>query len=594
VKLSCRRSPAFLLVLAFALSACGAGREDEAETPAYAAPAYTVSDARVPETALRFTDITVDAGIDFVHETGAFGRKWMPETMGSGGGFLDYDGDGWPDIFLVNGMEWPGFESGRPPATLELYRNLKNGRFEDVTAETGLAKSLYGMGAAFADYDGDGDTDIFVSALGPNKLFRNDSGVFSDVTGEAGLSETSEASAQLGSWSTAAAWLDYDRDGRVDLFVCNYVQWTPETDLFTTLDGTTKSYATPEQYDGESCRLYRNADGERFSDVTSQAGLFKPDGKSLGVAIADINDDAWPDIVVANDTEHNFLYLNQRDGTFMDTAVGSGIGYDEYGRARAGMGIDAVQLEGVGRYSIAIGNFSQEPISLYTEIEDGLFQDFSGQARLSGASLLKLTFGLSFVDLNLDGFLDLAVANGHIEPTINEVQQNITFEQEPQLFLNSGAGTFFDAGGLVGDGFSRPVVARGVAHGDIDLDGDSDLLITVNGDRPLLLRNDLPLDTANSLVVEIRGRRPNTDALGAEVAVFASGRTQSRLVRTGSSYLTQSFAGNLIFGLGESAQADSVLVRWPTNDSFVKVGSDVAVGRYLLEERTNRLRRLLL
>jgi len=388
----------------------------------------------------------------------------------------------------------------------------------------------------------------------------------------------------LAAWSTGAAWLDYDRDGWVDLFVCNYVRWTPETDLYATLDGSTKSYDTPEQYEGESCELYRNRNGLRFEDVTRVSGVYDPAGKSLGLAVYDFDDDGWLDVVVANDTEHNFLYLNQADGTFADVAIGSGIGYDEYGRARAGMGIDVAEVVDAGRESIVIGNFSQEPLSLYTQLEEGLFQDLAGQARLTGPSLLRLTFGVAFVDLDLDGRLDLVTANGHIEPTINDVQQNITFDQRPQAFLNAGDGTFVEVSETVGDGFAAPVVGRGVAYGDIDRDGDPDLLITVNGGRPIMLRNDLAAAAENTFVLELRGRPPNTGALGAVVTLYTGDMRQKRLVRTGSSYLSQSDFGSLLFGLGTNEKVDSIRVRWPTTAQVKTFGGVSGGFRYVAVE----------
>ena len=575
-------------LVASALGCNGSGDEPR-DAPAYAAPAYTRTDMPTSGTQLRFTDITRVSGIDFVHENGAFGEKWMPETMGSGGGFFDYDGDGWLDILLVNGMEWPGHKTGGSSATLHLYRNLGNGRFQDVTAETGLSVSLYGMGAAFADYDGDDDVDLFVTAVGDNRLFRNDGGSFTDVSRSAEVDGREAATQPSETWSTGAAWLDYDRDGRVDLFVCNYVRWTPETDLYTTLDGDNKSYATPDVYDGESCRLYRNLDGERFGDVSQQAGVYDPDGKALGVAVADFNDDGWPDIVVANDTEHNFLYINQNDGTFVDIAVSAGVGYDEFGRARAGMGIDVAEISPDGNQTIVIGNFSQEPISLFTEVGDGLFQDIAGSARITGASLLKLTFGVTFVDLDLDGRLDLVTANGHIEPTISTVVRNITFAQEPLVFVNLGKALFDEVGSLLGDAFTEPIVARGLAYGDVDRDGDLDLLFTVNGGRPRLLRNDLPRENHNSVVFEIQGTAPNTGALGAKVTVYSGGQKQRRMVRTGSSYLSQSDNSSLIFGLGQEQSIDSVVVRWPTSGTLSNLGAATAGNRYAAVEATDEL-----
>ncbi|MFQ5709923.1 MAG: CRTAC1 family protein [bacterium] len=553
--------------------------------PAYTKPAYTTTEADARRSAIHFTDISRAAGVDFVHENGAFGKKWMPETMGSGGGFLDYDNDGWPDLLLVNGAQWAGHEKSNKRPTLHLYHNLGGERFRDVTAEVGLGVSLYGMGCAFADYDSDGDLDIYVTAVGSNKLFRNDDGKFVDVTAQAGVSGNSGIKGDSPAWSTSAAWLDADRDGRPDLFVCNYVKWTPQTDLFTTLDGKTKSYATPEQYQGETCRLYRNRDGERFEDVTKSAGVFNPEGKSLGVAIADINDDGWPDILVANDTQPNFLYLNQGNGRFTDIALRAGVGYDEFGRARAGMGIDVADVANDGKLSIAIGNFSREPLSLYTQLNPELFQDLAGSARLTKASLLQLSFGLLFCDLNLDGYLDLVVGNGHIEPEINKVQQEVTFAQKPQLFLNNSHGQFDDVSERAGETFQEPIVARGIASADIDQDGDLDLLITVNNGSPKLLRNDWSGNNANWLKLKLRGSRPNLNALGAQVTVWAGALKQRRMVRTGSSYLSQSDFGELIFGLGSHTQVDSLEIRWPTTGAVTKLGPAAAGRTYLITEQ---------
>lgn len=576
-----------LLSLA-ALVACGQAEPAE-ELPAYArsAPAYGVNGSNPRATPIPLLDVTRQAGIDFVHETGAFGLKWMPETMGSGGGFLDYDGDGWPDLFLVNSAEWPGHETPGTPATSWLYRNLGNGRFQDVSAETGVARAtagLYGMGAAFADYDADGDPDIYVTAVGTNRLLRNEAGRFVDVTAEMSVHGNSGDPDDPPAWSTAAAWVDTDRDGWLDLFVCNYVRWTPETDLFTTMDGETKSYATPQQYQGETCRLYRNRNGGRFEDVTEAAGVLDPEGKSLGIAVADFNDDGWPDLVVANDTQPNFLYLNDGDGSFTNVGLQAGVAFDELGRARAGMGIDVADVTGQGRLSIAIGNFSNEPLSLYTQIGPTLFQDLAGSARLTRPTLLPLTFGLLFVDLDLDGYEDLVVGNGHIEPEIQRIHEEVTFAQSPQLFRNDQRGQFVELTREAGESFAEPIVARGVAASDWDRDGDLDLLVTVNGGPPKLFRNERPLDETHWVRLRLAGRAPNPEAIGAVVTLYADGRAQRRMVRTGSSYLAQSETNPLLFGLGRSPRADSVHVRWPTRDETVRFGPFEAGRTYLIRE----------
>ncbi len=558
------------------LAACGGAEEVPRDAPEYSGPAYASGAGAGSSTALRFTEISVDAGIDFQHATGALGEKWMPETVGSGAAFFDYDGDGDADLLLVNSDWWKGqvYERARP--TQRLYRNLGDGRFEDVTVAAGLDLSLYGMGVTAADYDGDGDVDVYLTAVGPNLLLRNDGGRFTDVTAFAGVS--GQRAGGDASWSTGAVWVDIDLDGWVDLYVCNYVRWSPETDLFATIDGSTKSYATPQQYSGDSCRLYRNTGNGRFSDVTEAAGVFNPEGKSLGVAVADINDDGWPDLVVANDTQRNFLYRNDGDGTFTDIAVRAGVAFDEAGRARAGMGVDVADLTGEGQWSIAIGNFAHEPVALFTQIGEDLFQDRAGAARLTRSTLVPLTFGVLFADFDLDGVPDLVSANGHIEPGVAAVQQDQTFAQRPQMFLGDGSGRFADVSDQLGDGFAQPVVGRGIATADIDGDGDLDLLLTVNGGSPRLFRNDL--EGAASIGVRLEGLEPNRTGLGALVTVFTGERVQRRFVGTGSSYLSQSAATPLRFGLGGEAAADSVVVRWPRSGTTSRVGT-VAAGEFV-------------
>ncbi|MBR9999532.1 MAG: CRTAC1 family protein [Cyclobacteriaceae bacterium] len=573
----------FSLILILFLSGCGK-KEERIESPEFTRGdlSFTGDRQEAKFSDVRFTDITEEAGIHFKHVTGAFGEKWMPETVGSGGGFLDYDNDGRMDIFLVNSSSWPGHGSGPNPLPA-LYRNMGNGKFEDVTIQAGLDFSIYGMGTCFADFDADGDIDIYLTAVGNNKLLRNDHGKFTDITALAKVTGNDPGPGRAPAWSTGAAWVDVDRDGWLDLVVANYVKWTPETDIFTTRDGKTKSYATPDVYEGESCRLYRNIRGQHFEDITDVAGLLNEEGKSLGVAIADFNNDDWPDIVIVNDTQPNFLYMNNGNGTFVNKAVVAGIGYDENGRARAGMGVDVADLKNDGRLAIAIGNFSREPISLYTQIGNGdLFQDLAGSARLTRPSLLQLTFGVLFVDLNLDGYQDLVVANGHIEPEINAVQKDITFAQKPQLFFND-QGKFVDISAQAGTPFNEPVVGRGLAWADIDQDGDPDLLFTVNGGSPRLLRNDTENDS-NYIKVRLKGENPNWQAIGAKVSVWSDGMRQQRMVRTGSSYLSQSDVSTLIFGLNESKKADSIIVRWPLTGNESRLSDLPAGDVYVIEE----------
>lgn len=570
------RGTAFLAagLLAAAVVACGGGDPETAEPPSYTQtrPSFTARQDGDATTSIRFTDVTAAAGIDFVHATGAFGEKWMPETMGSGVIVLDYDGDRWPDLFFVNSTGWEGRAEDRGARSM-LLRNLGGGTFRDVTREAGLDRPIYGMGGAAADYDADGDTDLYVTAVGENRLYRNDGGRFTDVTRETGTAGNAPGAADP-AWSTAAAWFDADGDGWLDLLVCNYVDWTPETDLFFTRDGVHKSYATPEEYSGESCRLLRNepapgggsgADAfsaRRFRDATAESGLENPEGKSLGIVIDDFTGDGLPDVAIANDTYQNFLYENLGEGNFTDVALDAGVAFDEFGRARAGMGVDVGDILNRGQLSIAIGNFSNEPVSLFTQIQERLFQDLAGSARLTRSTLLPLTFGLRFADFDLDRYVDLVLGNGHIEPEIEAIQGDVTFAQPPQLFRNDGRGGFIDAGAMVGGGFDEPIVARGVATLDYDRDGDLDLVVSTNGGPAKLFRNDLE-PGPGWVRLRLEGAAPNLGAVGATVRVFVGDAAQRFVVSTASSYLSQSETNPVLAGLGGASRADSVVVAWP-------------------------------
>src|SRR6266487_626689 len=348
---------------------------------------------------IQFRDITTQAGIHFTHNNAAFGKKYLPETMGPGCAFLDYDNDGWPDILLVNGENWPAHPG--PQTTLKLYHNNHDGTFTDVTRKAGLAVPIFGLGVAVGDYDNDGFDDLFVTALGQSHLFHNNgNGTFTDLTKSAGMWGPNE-------FSTSAAWLDYDRDGKLDLVVANYVQWSLQGDLFCTLDGTHKSYCTPESYKGTSLRLWHNLGGGKFEDATTKAGLGDPTSKSLGITILDYNSDGWPDILIANDTQPNKLYLNKKNGTFEERAVSAGIAFSEDGIARAGMGVDAADYDRSGHASLIITNFSNQMLSLYHNEGNGLFVDEAPRSEVGRASLLTLGFGCFFFDYDLDGWLDI-------------------------------------------------------------------------------------------------------------------------------------------------------------------------------------------
>jgi hypothetical protein len=514
----------------------------------------------------RFTDVTSQAGIHFQHNSGAFGGKFLPETLGSGCAFLDYDRDGWQDILLINGSDWPGHKKSR--STLRLYHNDGDGTFTDVTARAGLDVELYGMGVAVGDYNNDGYPDILVTCVGQNRLFRNTGkGTFVDVTNTAGLGKRE-------GFSTSALWFDYDRDGLLDLFVCNYVKWSLEADIFCSLDGKHKSYCTPEAYRGATCWLFHNRGNGTFEDVTATSGVFDSSSKSLGVALLDENGDGWPDLLVANDTQPNKLYRNQHNGTFKDAAVEAGIAFSSEGKARAGMGVDVADFDNSGTSGVAITNFDNEMIGLY-RLSGKSFEDIAPQSGVGIASRNSLGFGCSFLDVNLDGWLDFAVANGHIDETVRNIRGNVGYAQPPQLFLNGGKGTFREVAADAGEGFDRPKVGRGLAYGDFDRDGDLDLLITTNNGPAYLYRND-QLAGNRSIRFQLVGTKSNRDAIGATVRIFAGGMAQSRVVKGGSSYLSQSELP-LTFGVEKHDRIDRVVIDWPSGQT--QEFKNLAAGR---------------
>jgi hypothetical protein len=503
-----------------------------------------------------FRDITAPAGINFKHNSGAFGKKYLPETMGPGCAFIDYDNDGWPDILLVNGESWPGHAGSA--STMKLYHNNHDGTFTDVTRKAGLAIQMFGLGAAVGDYDNDGFDDVFVSTVGQSHLFHNNgNGTFTDVTKSAGLWGPNE-------FSTSAAWVDYDRDGKLDLAVGNYVQWSEKGDLYCTLDGAHKSYCTPESYKGSSARLWHNLGNGKFEDATQKANFFDPTSKTLGIAVFDYNGDGWPDILLANDTQPNKLYLNKQNGTFEEKAIPAGIAFSEDGVARAGMGVDAADYDRSGHASIIITNFANQMLSLYHNEGNGLFVDEAPRSEVGRATLVTLGFGCFFFDYDSDGWTDIFVADGHIEDAIESVQKRVHYAEPPHLFRNLGGGKFEEVTSSMGTAFASPKVARGAAYADINNDGALDILLTTNGGPAYLFRNEG--GSNHSLRIKLVGTKSNRDGIGTVVRVTSGKDQQSQMLHSGSSYLSQSELV-LTFGLGSATKADSVELQWPSGQT---------------------------
>lgn len=574
------RTPLYLLLLCPWVVACS---EPEPETPKvsgeYASVGETAEVEGLEPLELTYVDVTAEAGIDFVHDTGAFGEKYLPETMGGGGGFFDYDGDGDPDLLLLNGDLWPGHEDRERPRW-KLYRNDGDWRFTDVTDEAGLAQPFYAMGMTAADFDADGDADLFVGGVGGYRYFVNEGGRFVERSAELGLEPgtwTDDEGNEHGPFATSSGAFDADGDGDLDLFVCHYVHWSPQTDVYATMDGKTKSYATPKQYAGESCRLWINDGSGRFSDGTDAAGMRNDQGKSLGVSFVDVDDDGDLDVVVANDTQPDYLYLNAGDGTFEEVGVKAGIALDANARARAGMGVDCAVLELTGKATVAVGNFSGEAVALW-ENRGRIFVDRAAQYGVAESTLQPLTFGVRFFDADLDGFVDLVLANGHIEPTIGDVHESLSYAQPTQLLRGSGR-DFRPVETEVGEALVVPRVARGLATADVDGDGDLDVFLGVNGGRPVLLRADRPGAGERSLTVRVVGDGSNREALGARIEVRQGERRQVRWVTTGGSYLSQSEVSR-VFGLGADASPVEVTVRWPDGreQTFTDVGPGTLVA----------------
>ncbi|MGB7188774.1 MAG: CRTAC1 family protein [Acidobacteriaceae bacterium] len=476
--------------------------------------------------------------------------------MGSGVCFIDYDNDGWQDILLVNSMDWPGHKKHASyPA---LYHNNHDGTFTDVTRQAGLDVEMYGMGCAVGDYDNDGHDDIYITAVGTSHLFHNlGNGKFRDVTTAAGVSSPG--------FAASAAWFDYDHDGKLDLVVDHYVDWSIATDKTCSLDGKHKSYCTPELYKGQSIRLYHNEGNGRFKDVTKASGLYDPSDKALGVALIDYDNDGWLDLFITNDTQPNKLYHNNHNGTFTETGFAAGVAFSDAGKARAGMGTDAADYDRSGRQSLVIGNFTNESMALYHNDGQGLFSDQAMSAGIALPSAKSLTFSTFFFDYNLDGLPDIFALNGHVADDISVIQPSLSYAEPPLLFRDTGHGKFEDVSQKVGPALRRPVVGRGAAYGDIDNDGDLDLVLTSSNGSARLLRNDNG-NQNDMLRVKTIGTRSNRDGIGAKVILTTStGQRIDEMVKSGSSYLSQSELP-LTFGLGkpDPSRRISLAIFWPS------------------------------
>ncbi len=515
---------------------------------------------------IRFTEVTAEAGLaGFRHDNGEDGEKYYAEQMGSGAGFIDYDGDGWLDIILAGGGYWD-----RAPhfwyKSLWMYRNMGDGTFIDVTGAVGLeGLDAFTLGVAAADYDNDGDRDLLITNLNENMLLENKRGVF-QAREDAGLSLEDE-------WSSSAMWMDGNRDGRLDVYVGNYADWTLETDKFCPEGAMEKLYCIPADYEGKASRYYEAAGDGTFMDRTREAGMHHALGKALGMAEWDFNQDGWPDFVVANDGEGDLLFLNSQDGTFSERGVQSGIAFSEHGEARAGMGIDIGVVDQTGQPSVFVGNFSTEMIGVYRYLGNGLFADRAARSQIGQPSLNTLTFGLMLMDVDLDTDLDLLVANGHVYPDRLVGQDKITYEQRAQLFENDGTGLFAEVPPSTTPPLEIEMVARGAAYGDYDRDGDLDILIVENNGPAHLWRNDV--SGRNWLRITVTGTNGNRDAFGTHIRVYAGGKVQQRRIRSGSSYLSQNEIV-AAFGMREMAVVDSLRVNWP--DGQVQVFYDVPVN----------------
>ncbi len=516
-----------------------------------------------PVATLQLVDVTRAVKLDFTQANSPTASKYLPETMGGGVALLDYDNDGRLDVFFVNGAK---IRDPMPPGAVpdksdprfwnRLYHQNPDGTFTDVTEKaglSGLAQNRYGMGVAVGDFDNDGFEDIYVTGFGGNTLYHNNgNGTFSDVTAQAGVAASG--------WSTSAGFFDFDNDGKLDLFVARYVEWGfDDKHVCGESKPGGRAYCHPDNYSGISNVLYRNNGDGTFTDVSKKAGIANPAGKSLGVAFGDFDDDGWPDVYVANDSVQCFLYRNNHDGTFTDVALTAGVGFNEDGKTFAGMGVDFADYDNDGRADIAVTDLSDQRYMLYRNNRDGTFTDVTNESGLGGATLAYSGWSMKFVDFDNDGWKDLFIAQGHVMDNIEVTSPNLRYLQPPLLLRNvRGRFSVIDAGAAL----KMPWAGRGAAFGDIDNDGDIDVIVTNIGQKAYVLRNDG--GNSNGWIgIRARGRKSNRDGIGCRIKVVtASGLVQHYTVNTAVGYLSASDRRVLV-GLGADKAAQLVEIRWP-------------------------------
>lgn len=537
----------------------------------------------------RFIDVTREAGIGFRHWNGRKGMATILETTGPGCALCDYDGDGWLDIYLLNSSDLYGRDLPDRPRNA-LYRSRRDGTYEDVTDEAGVACPVYSNGCVFGDYDNDGDADLYVTNYGPNVLYRNEGdGTFLEVTELAGVGDPG--------WGMSAAFADYDTDGDLDLYITNYLQFDPQTSVRYCKIGVDAqgevvlSACSPAHYAGSADLLYRNEGDGTFVDVTREAGVLRPDGRGLIAMFADYDDNGQPDLFVGNDDMRDLLFRNLGDGTFKEEAGLAGIDYDLDLDPIASMGIDLADYDGDGRLDLFISNYQDVSNNLWRNTGDGLFENATVTSGLGRSSLEFLAFGMQFIDYDNDGWVDIFVANGHVYPEVELVRDKPeTYLQRNQLFRNLGDGTFREVDG--GPGTSIALASRGAAFGDIDNDGDVDILVTNNDDPPSLLRNEGG-NARNGLLLEFVGRISNRNGLGVRATLHQGEHRQARETKSGGSYLSHSDT-RLHFGLGDDLKVETLVIRWPSGRE--QVFRDLAAnGWYVITEgeAEPRLRQML-